>query len=46
MLRNPIPASFNYKTNDILFQIIDWNANDVYINNDEHNDEHDEGRCI
>ena len=41
MIRNLLPDNFNYKTNDINFQIIDWKSYDV-IQNDEEDEEEEE----
>ena len=41
MIRNPLD-NINYKTDDIVFQIIDWNSCDILNNDDEEDDEYDE----
>jgi DNA polymerase elongation subunit (family B) len=42
MLRNPLPKNFNYRTNDIIFQIIDWKEFDMIDKNSEIEDDEDE----
>jgi DNA polymerase elongation subunit (family B) len=39
MLRNQIPENFNYKTNDLIFQIIDWKSCDIIKTDDENEEE-------
>ena len=41
MIRNLLPHNFNYKTNDIIFQIIDWKSYDI-IKEDEDEDEEEQ----
>ena len=43
MIRNLLPHNFNYKTNDIIFQIIDWKSYDIIKEEDEE-DEQDENK--
>ena len=42
MIRNLLSDKFNYKTNDITFQIIDWKSYDIITKNDDDNDEDNE----
>lgn len=42
MLRSPLPNNFNYKNNDIVFQIIDWKAYDTFKTNEDDDNENDE----
>ena len=38
MIRPSLPQNFNYKTNDIVFQIVDWKDYDIYCESDESDD--------
>ena len=42
MIRNKLPENFNYKTNDIIFQIIDWKSYDIVKNDEEDENEEEE----
>jgi hypothetical protein len=42
MIRNLLSDKFNYKTNDITFQIIDWKSYDIISKNDDEDNEENE----
>jgi DNA polymerase delta subunit 1 len=44
MLRNPIPSNFNFVKSDIVFQIIDWKAYDITVDDNEDVDSEEENK--
>ena len=41
MIRNLLPDKFNYKTNDITFQIIDWKSYDIVVKDEDEEENND-----
>jgi DNA polymerase elongation subunit (family B) len=46
MIRELLPQNFNYKTNDIIFQIVDWKSYDIIKNEYDENDEEENDEQI
>jgi DNA polymerase elongation subunit (family B) len=41
MIRGKLPEKFSYKKNDLILQIIDWKECDIYISDEDTNDNED-----
>ena len=39
MIRNLLPNKFSHKTNDLIFQIVDWKEYDIVVEDEENEDE-------
>jgi len=45
MIRNLLPENFNYKTNDINFQIIEWKSYDIVKEDEDEDEDEDENEA-
>jgi len=44
MLRNPLSTNFNYRSSDIVLQVIDWKSYDIYKKNENEESEEEQSQ--